>query len=212
ISKEFDWIIYDTHDEINFPLETIPEVDLISFSNNVFSNASKHLNDSQIYEHINLWIYQRKTYDLIKIVDKRDSDLDKISQALSAYLKAVNDNESSSDATQRWLLSELTRRFLTDNPKLISKIHEYISVEEFIDLLDSFICSPRSIGRIGGKGSGLFMAYQILNAHKDDLKLENILIPRTWYISSDEFKNLLEENGLDELNEHKYLDMVDIRI
>src|SRR5690606_23865593 len=30
ISKEFDWIIYDTHDEINFPLETIPEVDLIS--------------------------------------------------------------------------------------------------------------------------------------------------------------------------------------
>lgn len=212
ISKEFDWIIYDTHDEINFPLETIPEVDLISFSNNVFSNASKHLNDSQIYEHINLWIYQRKTYDLIKIVDKRDSDLDKISQALSAYLKAVNDNESSSDATQRWLLSELTRRFLTDNPKLISKIHEYISVEEFIDLLDSFICSPRSIGRIGGKGSGLFMAYQILNAHKDELKLENILIPRTWYISSDEFKNLLEENGLDELNEHKYLDMVDIRI
>jgi pyruvate,water dikinase len=212
ISREFDWIKYDIHDEINFPLEALPEVDLISFSNSVFDSATKHLNDKQIYEHINLWIYQRKTYDLIKIVDKRDSDLSKISQALSAYVKAVNDNESSSDATQRWLLAQLTRRFLTDNPKVISKIHDYIRVEEFIDLLDYFICSPRSVGRIGGKGSGLFMAYQILNAHKKELPFENIRVPKTWYISSDEFKNLLEDNGLDELNEHKYLDMVDIRI
>lgn len=212
ISKEFEWIKYDIHDEINFPLEALPEVDLISFSNSVFISAKKHLNDSQIYDHINLWIYQRKTYDLIKIVDKRDSDLSKISQALTAYLKAVNDNDSSSHATQRWLLAQLTRRFLTDNPKVISKIHDYIKVEEFINLLDYFICSPRSVGRIGGKGTGLFMAYQILNAHKKDMPFENIIIPRTWYISSDEFKNLLEDNGLDELNEHKYLDMVDIRI
>lgn len=212
ISKEFDWIKYDVHDEINFPLEALPEVNLISLSHNVFDNATKHLNDSQIYDHINLWIYQRKTYDLIKIVDKRDSNINKISQALTAYLKAVKDNDSSSDATKRWMLAELTRRFITDNPKVISKIYDYINVEEFISLLNYFICSPWSIGRIGGKGSGLFMAYQILKAHKNELHFENINVPKTWYISSDEFKNLLEENGLDELNEHKYLDMVDIRI
>jgi predicted nucleotidyltransferase len=212
ISKEFDWVKYDTHDEINFPLETLPEVDLISLSNNVFDNAVKHLNDTQIYDNINLWIYQGKTYDLIKIVDKKDSDVNKISQALSAYMRAVNDNDTSSDATRRWLIAELTRRYITDNPSVISKIHEYINVEGFINLLDYFICSPRSIGRIGGKGSGLFLAYQILKAHKNKLQFENIFTQKTWYISSDEFKNLLEENGLDELNEHKYLDMVDIRI
>ena len=212
ISKEFEWVKYDVRDEINFPLKALPEVDLISLSNNVFENATKHLNNNQIYDHINLWIYQRKSYDLIKIVDKRESDLNKISQALSAYLRAVNNNNSSNDATQRWLLAELTRRFLTDNPKVISKIYDYINVQEFINLLDYFICSPWSVGRIGGKGSGLFMAYQILNAHKSQLQLDNIALPKTWYISSDEFKNLLEENGLDELNEHKYLDMVDIRI
>ncbi len=212
ISREFNWVKYDIHDEINFPLETLPEVDLIGLSKTIFDNAVKHLNDNQIYDHINLWIYQGKTYDLIKIVDKRDSDVNKISNALSAYMKAVNDNEMSSDSTKRWLLTELTRRFITDNPKAISKIHEYINVEAFIHLLDYFICSPNSIGKIGGKGSGLFLAYQILKKHNELSQFENIVVPKTWYISSDEFRNLLDDNGLDELNEHKYLDMIDIRI
>lgn len=212
ISKEFDWVKYDNQDEINFPLETLPEVDLVSLSDSVFHHAEKHLNDTQINDYINLWIYQRKTYDLIKIVDKRDSDVDKISQTLSAYIRAVNDNDSSSDATKRWLITELTRRFITDNPKIISKFNDYINVEGFISLLDCFICSSRSIGKIGGKGSGLFLAYQILKANKSKLPFDNIITPTTWYIASDEFKNLLEDNGLEELNEHKYLDMVDIRI
>lgn len=213
ISKEFSWEKYDIHDEVNFPLEALPDVDLMRLSKTIFDNASKCLNDTQIYDYINLWIYQGKTYDLIKIVDKRDSDLNKISQALSAYMKAVKNHEMSSEATKRWLQAELTRRFITDNPKIIDKIHKYINVEDFNKLLSSFICSPRSIGRIGGKGSGLFVAYQIINAHKKEYPLlNNIIIPNTWYISSDEFGYLLEDNGLDELNEHKYLDMFDIRI
>ena len=213
ISKEFDWAKYDIYDEVNSPLETLPNVDLIRLSNSIFDNAVIHMNDEQIYNYINLWIYQGKTYDLIKIVDKKDSDINKIIQALSSYLKAIKDNNTSSDTTKRWLLAELTRRFVSENPKDISKLHDYIDIESFIDLLNYFICSPRSTGRIGGKGSGLFLAYQILNAHKDKLSvLENVFMPKTWYISSDEFKNLLEENNLDELNEYKYLKMIDIRI
>jgi len=212
IFEEMNWTKYDIHGEINFPLETLPEVDVIRLSKIIFENSAKSLNDSQIYDYINLWVYQGKTYELIKIVDKRDSDVRKISQALSAYLKAVRNNEMSSEATKRWLKVELTRRFITDNPKLIAKIHNYIGVEAFIKLLDSFICSPRSMGRIGGKGSGFFLANQIIEAHKKDFpELENVAAPRTWYISSDEFGYLLEDNGLDELNEHKYLDMIDIR-
>ena len=213
IYKEFEWVRYDIHDEINFPLEALPDVDLISLSNKVFDSATKHLTDMQIYDYINLWIYQGKTYDLIKVVDKRDSDVNKISQALSAYIKAVSNNDPSSDATKRWLIAELTRRFITDNPRQIAKFYNYINVESFINLLEYFICSPRSIGKIGGKGSGLFLAYEILKANRHKLpQFENIVVPKTWYISSDEFKILLEENGLDELFEHKYLDMIDIRI
>lgn len=213
IFKDFKWVKYDTYDEINYPLEALPEMDLIRLSQIIFENASKCLTDNQIYDYINLWIYQGKTYDLIKIVDKKDSDANKISQALSAFMKAVRDNDLPSEATKRWLLVELTRRFITDNPQVIAKIHNYVNVETFINLLNSYICSPRSVGRIGGKGSGLLLAYQIITAHKSKYpEFENIHIPKTWYISSDEFRYLLEDNGLEELNEHKYLDMFDIRI
>ena len=212
IFNEMGWVKYNLNSEVNFPLETLPAVDVIRFSKILFDNSLINLDDLQIYDYINLWIYQGKTYELIKIVDKKDSDVKKISLALSAYLKAVKNNEMTSEATKRWLKVELTRRFITGNPKLISRIHNHVHIEAFHKLLDSFISSPRSIGRIGGKGSGFFLANQILESHKDEFpEFENIVIPKTWYISSDEFGYLLEDNGFDELNEHKYLDMIDIR-
>ncbi|NLZ81597.1 MAG: pyruvate, phosphate dikinase [Clostridiales bacterium] len=212
IFKEMDWIKYDIYGEVNFPLETLPKVDVIKLSRIIFENLPKCLSDSQIYEYINLWIYQGKTYELIKIVDKRDSDVRKISEALSGYVKAIKNEEMTSEATKRWLKVELTRRFITDNTKLISKIHSHVDVKAYIKLLDSFICSPRSLGRIGGKGSGFFLANEIIKKHKNEFpEFDNIRVPKTWYISSDEFQYLLEDNGLDELNEHKYLDMIDIR-
>lgn len=213
VFREMNWVKYDLHNDINFPLETLPEVDVDRLSKILFENSAKCLNDRQIYDNISLWIYQGKTHELIKIVNKKDSDIGKISQALCAYQNAVNSNEVSNDASKRWLLAELTRRFITDNPKAIGKIHNYINVDAFIELLDSFICSPRSIGRIGGKGSGFFLAHHIIQAHKSELgEFENITIPKTWYISSDEYGYLLEDNGLDELNEHKYWDIADLRI
>lgn len=212
IYKAMNWETYSLSTEINFPLETLPEVDVIRFSKILFENSMNNLNDSQIYDYLNLWIYQGKTYELIKIVDKRDSDVKKISGALSAYLKAVKNNEMSSEATKRWLKVELTRRFITGNPTIISRIHNHLHVEAFLKLLDTFISSPRSIGRIGGKGSGFFLANEILESHKNDFpEFKNIVVPKTWYISSDEFGYLLEDNGFDELNEHKYLDMGSIR-
>ncbi|MBE5965599.1 MAG: pyruvate, phosphate dikinase [Lachnospiraceae bacterium] len=212
IFKEMEWEKYEIYGEINFPMETLPEVNVIHLSNILFDNATKNLDDAQIYEYINLWIYQGKTYELIKIVNKRESDVKKISQALSAYLEAVKNCEMSSEATKRWLKVELTRRFLTDNPKAIAKIHKHVHVESFIKLLDTLISSPKSIGKIGGKGFGFFLANQIIKDHKNEFpEFENILVPKTWYISSDEFEYLLEYNGMDELNEHKYLDLIDIR-
>lgn len=212
IYNEMDWVKYDIQGEINFPLETLPAVDTIRLSRVLFQSATKNLDDSQIYEYISLWVYQGKTYELIKIVDKKDSDVKKISQALTQYIKAVQNNEMSSDATSRWLKAELTRRFLTDNPKLISQVQKHISIEAFGKLLDTFICSPKSIGKIGGKGTGFFLANQILEAHQNEFpEFSNITIPRTWYISSDELSYLIENNGLDELNEHKYRDLIDIR-
>jgi pyruvate,water dikinase len=213
IFTEMDWAIYKYQGEINFPLKSLPSVDVIRLSKSLFQVASTYLEDSQILDYINLWIYQGKTYELIKLVDKRDSDVKDISKALAQYLKAVKSNEMSSKATQRWLTVELIRRFLTDNPKFIENARKYVSVEDIYGLLDTFICSPQSIGKIGGKATGFFIAYQIIKYHTaNNPELGSVKIPRTWYISSDELSNLIHDNGLDELNEHKYRDLFEIRL
>ena len=176
IHREMNWNTYHFDTEINSPLETLPEVDIISFSKILFKYSMSTLTDTQIYEYLNLWIYQGKTYELIKIVDKPDSDIKKISAALSSYIKAIKNNEMSSEPTNRWLKVELTRRFITENPNVISRIHKHLPVEAFLKLLDSFISSPKSIGRIGGKGSGFFMANQIFLRKNSPIFLKKTIL------------------------------------
>lgn len=121
-------------------------MNVIKLSNDIFEMARTYFDDQQIFNFISLWIYQGKTYELIKVVNKKNSDVRDISKALSHYIEAISANKVKSKITERWLLVELTRRFLTENPKLIDNVTTYISVEDFYQLLDSFVCSPNSTG------------------------------------------------------------------
>lgn len=212
IFDQMGWERLRIQGEINFPLESLQDFDVIRLSRILFSYAGSRLEDDRIYDYISLWIYQGKTYALIKKIDKKDADVKDISHALSQYMKVVRGNEMVSEATKRWLKAELIHRFLTDNPAVIANTQEYISIDALCCLLDHVICSPKSIGKIGGKGTGFFIANQIIAGHAaEHPELGSIKIPRTWYISSDELTNLIERNGLDELNEHKYRDILEIR-
>lgn len=212
IFDKMDWKKYRIQGEINFPLETLPAFDVTRLSQILFSYASSCLEDDHVYNYISLWIYQGKTYELIKKIDKKDTDVKDITQALSQYMKAVRGNEMASEATKRWLTVELIQRFLTDKPTMIANAQKHISIEALCNLLDNVICSPKSIGKIGGKGTGFFIANQIIASHiKENPEFSKIKAPRTWYISSDELAKLIERNGLDELNEHKYRDILEIR-
>ncbi len=213
IFKEMNWTEYDYKGEINFPHKEIPAVDVILLSNSVFHVAKNCMEGSKIFDYISLWIYQGKTYELIKLVDKKNSDVKDISKALAQYLKAVKSNEMSSKATKRWLIVELVRRFLTDNPKMIENARKHLCVKDFCKLLDAVICSPTSIGKIGGKATGFFLANKIIESHiQNNPAYNNIKQLKTWFIASDELENLLHDNYLDELNEHKYRDILEIRI
>lgn len=212
IYQEMGWEQHLYQGEINSPLEMLPDMDVVRLSDVLFESASACLEDKEIYENINTWIYKGKTYEIARIVNKKDSDIKSIIKALKKYAQTVKSNEGSSEATNRWLKVELIRRFLTENPASITKAQKYIRIEAFCDLLESFIGSPRGVGKIGGKGTGLFIAHQIINANKEKLPhLDNVKMPRTWYISSEVLCNLIDNNGLDELNEHKYKDIVEIR-
>lgn len=198
--------------ETNSPLEMLPDIDVIKLSNVLFSTVSSCMDDEKIYKNINLWIYQGKTYEIARIINKKNADIRSILKALKKYIKNVKTGVGSSEATDRWLKVELVRRFLTENPHSITSAQKHISIEAFYELLKSFISSPSGIGKIGGKGTGLFIAHQIIEANKENnANLCDIKVPRTWYISSEELISLIDNNGLDELHEHKYKDIVEIR-
>ena len=212
IYREMNWTQYEYMGEINFPHHRMPDVDVIQLSNSVFQVAKNSLEDSQIFEYINLWIYQGKTYELIKLVDKKNSDVKDIRNALIQYLKAVK-TDTASKATKRWLIVELVRRFLTDNSKMIENARRYLCVSDFSELLENIICSPKSMGKIGGKATGFFLANKIIhNLIDNNPEFNNIKMVKTWYIAADELENFLHDNHLDELNEHKYRDMLEIRV
>ena len=213
IFNEMNWAESDFQGEINFPHNDIPAMDVILLSNTVFNAARSCLEDSQIFDYINLWIYQGKTYELIKLVDRKDSDVKDISKALQQYLKAVKTNDMASKATKRWLIVELVRRFLTDNSKLIGNARKYLCVQDFCQLLDDVICSPKSTGKVGGKAAGFFLANKIIQSHvQNNPAFSNIKMVKTWYISADELEIFLQDNHLEELNEHKYRDILEIRV
>ncbi len=213
IFRQMSWAEHDFEGEINFPHSDIPSMDVIQLSNVVFNAARSCFEDSSIFDYINLWIYQGKTYELIKLVDRKGSDVKDISKALLQYLKAVKTNDMASKATKRWLIVELVRRFLTDNSKLIGNARKYLCVQDFCELLDSIICSPKSSGKVGGKAAGFFLANKIIQSHiRNNPAFSNVKMVKTWYISSDELELFLQDNNLEELNEHKYRDILEIRV
>ncbi|HWQ77906.1 MAG TPA: PEP/pyruvate-binding domain-containing protein [Anaerovoracaceae bacterium] len=214
IFKEMNWIEHDFQGEINFSRsEDLPAIDVTYLSACVFRAASACFDNAQIFDSINLWIYQGKTYELIKLVDKKDSDVKDISKALNQYLKAVKTTDMASKATKRWLIVELVRRFLTDNTRMIESARKHLCVGDFCELLDGIICSPRSSGKVGGKATGFFLANKIIKSHiESDPAFSNIRMVKTWYIAADELEAFSHDNHLDELNEHKYRDILEIRI
>ena len=213
IFNDMNWADHDFKGEINFPTSNLPAMDVVLLSNSVFDVAKTIFEDAQIFEYINLWIYQGKTYELIKLVDKKDSGVKDIANALVQYLKAVKVKNIPSKSTKRWLIVELVRRFLTDNSKMIENARKNLCVEDFCELLDGIICSPRSAGKIGGKATGFFLANKIIHSHiQDKPEFNNIKMVKTWYISADELEIFLQDNNLEELNEHKYRDTLEIRI
>ncbi|MFA7172763.1 MAG: PEP/pyruvate-binding domain-containing protein [Kiritimatiellia bacterium] len=213
VFNEMNWSKFNEHGEVNTPLEALPEIDVVYLSTVLLSAARNCLNDSKIYDYICLWIYQKKTSQLIKIVNKKSSDVKSVAKAIQQYKQAIAKNKVSSEPTKTWLTIELIRRFITHNPQAIAGIQKHITLDAFGELLDKFICSPMSCGTIGGKGTGFFLANQIIATEAERNPLfKNFKIPRTWYIASDELDNLIESNGFEELNEHKYRDILDIRI
>lgn len=194
--------------EVNSP-SAAAEIDTEILAQRMIDAAVSYLSQDTVFRLFNEWIHEQRILALVKIVDRKDARISDILAAVRKYtntppLKA-SDTPNQLSVTETWLLSELTHRFLTDDERLINLVLNDMSIPDFEPMIERIIGSERSMGNIGGKGAGLFIASQILqHASQNDPLLKDIKTPRTWYIATDQILDFLRFNRLEELNSYKY--------
>jgi len=199
--------------DANFPSQRLPLGDLAKISEKTFSIASRSMSDSEISMRLMKWLQETRAYSLIKAVDRIDISIGEIIEAMSRYSNTAGAISMLDFPTERWLRVALIRRFLSDKLDFIRVAQQYLEISDFDEIARRLIYPVGGRGTIGGKGTGMFLAGQILKRESKEIPLLNdIKVPKTWYITTDEMREFLHYNNLQGLNEQRYRDLYEIRI
>lgn len=201
-----------SQDIIEYENRPMEREDLISFNEKIFNIAYKNIPDEEILFRIQKWIQEDKLSFLVKIIEDPETSLEGIAEAIKTYTSIAQEDNILSPYVVKGLNVNLIRRFLSEDLQFISVAKDYVDLIDFYYLLQRMIYSPKSMGRIGGKSVGIFIANKMLKSSKENNELfENIKTPKTWYIASDEVLNFINYNNLEEVYEQKYKDIELIR-
>lgn len=199
--------------EVNYPSEKLPLGNLTSISAKTFSIAAQHLSDGEITTRLKQWIEEEKAFPLIKAVDRIDASVREIIQLINRYKNTTGVDNRPYFPMERWLVVALIQRFLSDKLDFVSIARQHLEIIDFYTIVNRLIFPEGSHGKIGGKGTGLFLAEQILHKASEEIPLlASVKVPRTWYISTDEIKEFIHYNNLEELNVQKYKELYEIRL
>ena len=197
----------------NYPTAAEPMGDIVCLCENVFHIAKKYIGTDELKNLIKRWIQEENAYSLIKALDNISPTLHNIIEALRKFQKSSKGEEFIFSPKGRWLTVGLIKDFLSNKPEFINIAAQYINYSDFDDIINNIIYPSDSHGRIGGKGTGLFLAKKILSKESGDLPpLQSIKTPKTWYITTDTITEFLHYNDLEELNEQKYRRIQEIRL
>jgi hypothetical protein len=177
-----------------------------------FQIAAANLGEQELVTTLQTWIKEDRLDFLVQALESSDTTLPEIANALERYQNTGVDARDVSPAMYAGLKVSLIRRLLTDSPEVINTCRRCLELEDFVDLVGHTILLPKSHGRVGGKGSGLFLAQHVLHrATADRELLAGVRVPKTWYLPSDGIVQFLAYNSLDDVYNWKYRDLDEIR-
>jgi pyruvate,water dikinase len=193
--------------EDNRPLPRASLVADAETTEQAFRIAPEHLADDEILDLIQGWIREEKTTFLKHAVERLDTPLPELLEALERFRQGGVAEGDLSVATQLGLRASLVRRFLTDQLGIVNISKQVLEVADFRDLTQRIVAPARSHGRIGGKSAGLFLAGKIVERADEYADLiGTIRLPRSWYVPSDGILDFIAHNDLTEVHNRKYLD------
>jgi hypothetical protein len=200
--------------ETNRPYQDQIEGSILDVSDDVFSIAERHLSGEAILNKIQNWIKEDRSAFLMDVLENPNSPLLEVLSAIKRYHHLTSQGLELSIPRERWLKVSLIHLLLSDQIKYVDIAHNYIEIDNFSDLLQKIIYPEGSQGRLGGKGSGLFLAGQILGKmpkREQGEMLSSVKIPKTRYLTADILYKFVSFNKLEDLAEQKYKGIEQVR-
>jgi predicted nucleotidyltransferase len=176
-----------------------------------FELAAAHISDDEIIACVHKWIKQDRASFLVNTLERNDTSIAEVSDAIQRYRHVGQGEVELSVATRKSLAVSLVRRFLSDQTEYINIAKDFVEIEDFHQLIQRLIYPPHGHGKVGGKGAGLFLAYQIIRRSAQDELLGGIKTPKTWYLTSDGMHDFIYCNHLEDVFSHKYRPIEEIR-
>jgi len=205
-----------SHDSSNIdnnqPYQLQSSTGISAIAEEVFTIASQYFTQEVILDNIQKWSKEDRVNFLINTLANPGSTFIEIGSAIERYHLLAERGLELTTHRKRWLLNSLIRRIMNDQPSFVSIAQSFFDVDDFSDLMHRIILPVSSHGKLGGKGSGLLLAQQILNAAENDRDLlDKVKVPRTWYMTSDSVFYFLWYNSLQDFIDQEYKDINQVR-
>jgi len=198
--------------ESNRPRGRETEPSATALADKVFELAAAHLSDDEVITCVHNWIKQDRASFLVNTLENHHTSISEVSDAIQRYQHAGHGEVELSPSTRKGLLVSLVRRFLSDQLEYINVTKNYVEIRDFHQLIRRLIYPAQGHGKTGGKGAGLFLAYQIIRRHREyDELLAEIKTPKTWYLTSDGMHDFVYCNHLEDVFSQKYKDNDEVR-
>jgi len=198
--------------EVNFPYKAKTAIDSLIISNKIFDFTSKYLSDQEIITKISNWIKQDQSGFLISTLNNPNSTFEEINNVIERYYHLKNQGLVLTPLREKSLSTALISHLLSSQKEFIKIAKRFIGIDDFYKLMDNIIYPDNGLGKIGGKGAGLFLSEKILEKSELSNSLsKRFKIPKTWYITSDELLDFMKFNNLEDIIEQKFKEIKQIR-
>ena len=187
--------------------------DMLNIALKIFDIAATYLSDEEILTNIQRWMKENRTNFLVRCLESRGTSLSEISDALRHFRHLMMNSHDLPLATQTTVHVSLASRIFSEQADFITTVKDFIDIDDIYELLKRTIYPMRSHGKLGGKSAGLFLASRAINKVKDEHpELQDISVPKTWYITSDGMQYFTYSNNFEEIVEQKYKPIERVRL
>ncbi len=201
------------HWDDNQPRRRKTRLDPLELSKRTFEIAARAMSDKEIISRVQRWMQEDKVSFLIKVLNNPFASNDEIAEKLHRFKQmSLRENLELPASIHRAICVHLIRRIMSGNVAFIKIAKNFVGLNDFYELFPKLIYPNKSHGKLGGKGSGLFIASQVIKKEiKDHEILKNVKVPKTYYLTTDGLYNFVDHNSLEEVLEQKYKDIEQIR-